>query len=64
MNHIRTTSRTRRAVLAVFLGAALVAALAGTAGSSSGAVVTSGVPCIRRRRGVGHQRTRPHGPDG
>ncbi len=42
MNHIRTTSRTRRAVLAVFLGAALVAALAGTAGSSSGAVVTSG----------------------
>src|SRR6266511_1937116 len=42
MNHIRTTSRTRRALLAVFVGAALVAALAGTAGSSSGAVVTSG----------------------
>ena len=42
MNHVSTTARTRRMLLAALLGAALVAAFARTALSSSGAVVTSG----------------------
>ncbi len=42
MKRPSASSGTRRAVLALVLGAAFVAAIAGTAGSSTGAVVTSG----------------------